>query len=624
MRSLNSGNVFRLLPYLMASLVLVTVFLSCMAPDLRRAVAVPTSAVPSSSWSIKAVSDVGRAAISYKAALPFKDMPLISTACPLYSATLPVGEVPERELGLLKEHLMCEMLQKSRTFMDCANGLSLWENEVSQHYLTLPEARPVENAKRQRFTQVLLGAWAFYFAQCRDKARGVPTHYRDEVEWLERKFTAPNVSAPSSLRLFNWDGLRFAVGSNVCWRWGPKLADENFYMVVNKGEKPEPFPTENIGTRNQVQGNMRWQSRFMRNPILWRAYSDADRLYKLEQVLEVDDREAFLRQHMVNSSALSWFIGCAWGQHVPHATEPLFAALNLHLLLPSIKARTLTSVCSSAGDPKVPGSHHMIKHMYLGVGQTIERETGAKVAVAMQDEAKLLYGEGKWHCFPNAAFGGLTFLPRCNGPYAHPLHGAKLRESIVHQVLGPEHRPKSTLGDGIALLYLERVTTRKIRNKDALLEALRGVVVDGVTVTLTPVVFDQMPLADQIRHVQRTDVVLAPHGQGLLNFLWFEPNSAAIEMFAPNWHTTDFSNPVVAGGSFYFPYKHIEETPASSEDCCSKCCTSNMDGQYGYNALLEGCNDSRNCDILVKIDEVVRIVRRAIATVLREKYGRGV
>jgi hypothetical protein len=598
-----------------ALVVLATVLMSCLAP-------VPS--VP----SVPSVAPYLQ---------PFDHEPTVSTECRLYSATLLEDELSPRDLEMLKEHLMCDVLRRSRTFMDCANALSYWENEVSRNYLLLPEARPVENVTRQQFTQVLLGAWAHYFAQCRDKARDVPFHYRHEVDWLKSKFSAPDVSAPSSIRLFNWDGLRFAIGTNMCWKWGVNSTDESFYMVVNKGEKPLPFPVEPTGPYNQVLGNTRLHSRFMRNPVLWRAYGDADRLYKLDRVLEVEDREQFLRSHMVSSSALSWFIGCAWGSHVAHATEPLFAALNLHLLVPAIKvvvfalfakaltsahqAQSLTSVCSKAGDPKMPGSHHMIKHMYLGVAQTIERETGSHIKLAMQDEARQVYGNGEWHCFPNTAFGGLTFLPRCNGPYAHPVHGAKLRESIVHQVLGPLHHPKSTLGGGIALLYLERITTRKIVNRDALLAALEDLVVDGVRVMLTRVVFDTMPLADQVRHVQNTDVVVAPHGQGLLNFLWLEPNSAAIEMFAPHWHTTDFANPIVAGGSFYFPYKRLEPTPSNSDKCCNTCCVGNMDAQYGFNALLEGCNSSRNCDHEVNITAVLRIVRRAIATVLREKYG---
>jgi hypothetical protein len=92
-------------------------------------------------------------------------------------------------------------------------------------------------------------------------------------------------------------------------------------------------------------------------------------------------------------------------------------------------------------------------------------------------------------------------------------------------------------------------------------------------------------------------------------------------MFAPNWHTTDFANPIVAGGSFYFPYKHLWQERSQLQECCRKCCSSNLAAQYSYNALLEGCNLSINCDHDVDIAEVVRIVRRAIATVLREKYG---
>lgn len=551
--------------------------------------------------------------------------------CRRYSVVELDGTLDATTVELLQEDFACDVLGRSVTYIDCANNLSLWEDAVSTHYLTLPSARPVESPTRQRFTAVFLGAWSFYFAQCRDKTRGVPAHYSDEAAWLQRwAATMPPVSAPSSLRLFNWDGLRFAVATNVCWQWGKDSIDESFYRIVSKGSTAEPLPVERTGERNQVLGNAHWHSRFMRNPVLWRAYSDSDRLVNVERVLEVDDRDAFLRRHRVNdTAALHWFIGCAWGHHVPHATEPLFAPFNVHLLLPALQAASLTSVCSPAGNPDVPGSHHMIQHIYKSVADVVGRETGRRVRVTMRDQCAATYGEaGTWHCFPHVAFGGLTFLPRCNGPYAHTVHGAKLRESVLKQVLGAAHRGKAALGaEGITLLYLERVTTRRILNKGALWEALgklKFALASGATValTLTPVVFDKMPLAAQLRHVQNTDVVVAPHGQGLFNFLWLEPNSAAIEMFAPNWHTTDFANPIVAGGSYYFPYKHVDDsvTPVPG-NCCSMCCASNVASQMGYNALLEGCNDSRNCDMAVHVDEMVAIVGRAVRTVLREKYG---
>merc|ERR1711916_420157 len=117
------------------------------------------------------------------------------------------------------------------------------------------------------------------------------------------------------------------------------------------------------------------------------------------------------------------------------------------------------------------------------------------------------------------------------------------------------------------------------------------------------------PLADQIRLIQQTDVVVAPHGQGLLNFVWMRPHSGAVEVFARNWHTTDFGNPIVGSGSYYAAFKALDSIEGETNNCCRTCCASSMEGQMSFNALLEGCNLSIQCPVHLDIPRFLTVFR---------------
>lgn len=557
-----------------------------------------------------------------------KDIPFYSqrnvSSCKRYSESYGV-QLSDEERDSLDEDVVCKLIGSSCTYLDCINELSKWEERISHRYLKGPNARPLGNVRREHFSETLLNAWSFHLASsCRKKARGAPARFLSDVDWLQARH--PQTAEASSLSLFNWNGLRFAVGTNICWKNSADAKDkETFFAVVEKGENPtEPFPPEEeVDEKNWVKGRPDLHSRFMRNPVLWRAYGPNDRLVTLK-VKQVDDREAFLRKHMVDAPGeISWFIGCAWAQHIAHATESLWAALNLHLLVPSLQARSVVSVCTNS-PTKPTGSANAIHYLYHSVADVIGDTTGKRPFTALMDKAQPLFPHNEWHCFPTIAFGGHNFLPRCNGPFAHPQHGGALRRALVKNILGAEHKPKRSIGkEGLSILYLERVTNRLILNKDELIQAIKQITMGGIKVTVRVEVFDHKPFKEQLELMQNTDILVSPHGQGLHNGIWMEANSAAVEMFAPFWHTTDFANPIISAGSFHFGYKHIlNDDQGKGEACCQKCCASDIHLQMGFNALLEGCNESRSCNHEVDIDKAIAMFKRAMHAVLLNKYGK--
>jgi len=70
-------------------------------------------------------------------------------------------------------------------------------------------------------------------------------------------------------------------------------------------------------------------------------------------------------------------------------------------------------------------------------------------------------------------------------------------------------------------IYIERVLTRKIKNQEELLLALKG---------WESVRLETMSIADQIKTFSEASHILAPHGAGLVNLLWCQEGTRVTEI----------------------------------------------------------------------------------------------
>lgn len=129
-----------------------------------------------------------------------------------------------------------------------------------------------------------------------------------------------------------------------------------------------------------------------------------------------------------------------------------------------------------------------------------------------------------------------------------PSRGEQMRNSTLYERIH-QSRLWGMQGPATALhmvLVIRRDDRRRILNLAALLATLRG-----LSLTLRVVAFEDYSLAEQIRIVQRADILVAVHGAALSHLFFMRTETAVIEIFPYGFHKTIYRNLAAVVGVQY-------------------------------------------------------------------------
>jgi capsular polysaccharide biosynthesis protein len=132
-----------------------------------------------------------------------------------------------------------------------------------------------------------------------------------------------------------------------------------------------------------------------------------------------------------------------------------------------------------------------------------------------------------------------------------------LKNALKDALTNTLRTPLST-GYGRVYVSRARATYRQVRNEDRIVYMLNRY---GFVVAY----LEEMSVAEQIRLFHSARIIIAPHGAGLTNVMFCEPNAAVIELSSPRFVSPLYYYMSVASALDYYYLVGEEEIPLGKE-----------------------------------------------------------
>jgi len=110
----------------------------------------------------------------------------------------------------------------------------------------------------------------------------------------------------------------------------------------------------------------------------------------------------------------------------------------------------------------------------------------------------------------------------------------------------------------LTLTYIERSDKRRLLDKEKYLKKLEATYPD---IDIKIVDFAKLPLAEQLKTAQHTDILVGVHGAGLTNGMFLQPGSAMVEILPPTLNHKGFRNLAKLCSHQYFSSHASERKP---------------------------------------------------------------
>jgi protein O-GlcNAc transferase len=117
--------------------------------------------------------------------------------------------------------------------------------------------------------------------------------------------------------------------------------------------------------------------------------------------------------------------------------------------------------------------------------------------------------------------------------------------------------PQPRRGSQLVLTFIDRTSTRRLVNKETFLAELKS---KYPRVTVQNYDFAAIPLKQQLKIIQNTDILVGVHGAGLTHGFFLSPRSAVVEILPPKLNHKGFRNVASLMDLGYFS-AHGDETP---------------------------------------------------------------
>jgi hypothetical protein len=191
-----------------------------------------------------------------------------------------------------------------------------------------------------------------------------------------------------------------------------------------------------------------------------------------------------------------------------------------------------------------------------------------------------------------------------------------------HRDASPATKTTTRLGpnDALRVTLIGRSENRWITNTPALLRAIQAMGVADVSWLWAGSggggntggrFLETMSVAEQVRLMRDTDILVATHGAGLMNLLYLQPHSAVVEVLTAPWYEPAYQCTALAAGLSYYalPQTNINR---SSHCIFPKECMQHL--TLTQRSRL-ACFGLRQCSVSVDVDAFEIIMWQAVQAV---------
>jgi hypothetical protein len=113
----------------------------------------------------------------------------------------------------------------------------------------------------------------------------------------------------------------------------------------------------------------------------------------------------------------------------------------------------------------------------------------------------------------------------------------------------------------LKITILLRLVTRKVLNIDKVIKLIANMGFADMTWLSSHILyFEKLTLSQQILIMEHTDILITPHGAGLINLMYMAPYSVVIELYNAMWYEPWYQSTAIALDLHYFvvPVLHID------------------------------------------------------------------